>query len=118
MFLETRNAANRRRVREHRRAPRYRFEAAAEITEKASGTKTNARVCDLSLYGCYVDMSTPLAEGTAVSVKILTNTDFFESDAIVVYTHANFGIGLAFRNVKPYFLVVMKKWLVEATKGE
>ena len=99
---------------DRRRTPRYPFVATAEIAERISGTPMHARVSDLSLYGCYLDMSNPLPSGTHVFVKIFTDTDFFESDACVLYSQANLGMGLAFRDVKPHFLLTLRKWLIQA----
>ena len=99
---------------DRRRTPRYPFVATAEIVEKLSGTPIHARVSDLSLYGCYVDMSNPLPSGTQVFVKIFTDTDFFEADASVLYSQANLGMGLGFRDVKPHFLPTLQRWLFQA----
>ncbi len=99
---------------DRRRTPRYPFVAAAEIVESLSGTPMRARVTDLSLYGCYVDISNPLPSGTYVFVEIFTDTDFFEAGANVLYSHANLGMGLGFRDVKPHFLRTLQKWLLQA----
>ena len=99
---------------DRRRTPRYPFVATAEIVERISGTQMHVRVSDLSLYGCYLDISNPLPSGTHVFVKIFTDTDFFETDASVVYSQPNLGMGLAFRDVKPHFLPTLQKWLLQA----
>ena len=99
---------------DRRRAPRYPFVATAEIVETSSGARIYARVSDLSLYGCYLDMSNPLPTGAHVFVKIFTDTDFFEADASVAYSQPNLGVGLAFRDVKPSFLPTLHKWLLQA----
>lgn len=96
---------------DRRRAPRFPFVASAEITEINSGARMFARVTELSLYGCYVDMTQPFPSGTRLFVKIFTRTDYFEAEATVVYTQPNLGIGLAFRDVSQLYLPVLKKWL-------
>jgi hypothetical protein len=101
-----------------RRVPRFPFEAAAELTEEKSGSKISARVTELSLYGCYLDTVNPLQPGTIVSLKIFSDNEYFEARASVVYSHPNFGMGLAFRDVKPYFLPVLKDWLMLAFQGK
>jgi PilZ domain len=97
-----------------RRVPRFPFVAFAEVTEQASGGKIKTQVSELSLYGCYVDTINPLPEGTAVSLKIFTDVEFFEARATVVYAHAHLGMGMTFRDVKPHFLTILKRWLVSA----
>jgi hypothetical protein len=74
----------------------------------------NARVTEISLYGCYLDMINPPPVGTSVFVKVFTETAFFETAANVVYSHPNLGIGVTFRNVSPDFLPILRKWLLEA----
>jgi PilZ domain-containing protein len=96
---------------DRRRTPRYPFVASAEVLERTSGTRMLARLTDISLYGCYLDMSNPLPSGSHVFVKIFRDTDFFEAEASVVYSQPNLGVGLAFREVKPHFLPILKKWL-------
>ncbi len=99
---------------DRRRTPRYSFVASAEIVEISSGARMQARVSDLSMYGCYLDMSNPLPSGAHVFVKIFTDADFFEADASVVHSQPNLGVGLAFRDVKPSFLSTLHKWLLQA----
>jgi len=38
--------------------------------------------------------------------------------ATVAYTHPNKGMGVAFRDLKPYFVGVLKKWLLAAMLGK
>jgi hypothetical protein len=50
-------------------------------------------------------------------VKIFTDTEYFESHAAVVYAQPNRGMGLTFQDVKPYFLPVLKGWLLSALQA-
>jgi hypothetical protein len=96
---------------EQRGAPRFPFIAAAEVLAENTGSRMNARISDLSVSGCYVDTINPLADGTLVQVKIVTETQIFEAPARVVYSHIHLGMGLAFREVQPNFLDVLQNWL-------
>src|ERR1700730_565032 len=100
---------------ERRRMPRVPFVASAELLEVDTGTRMNAQVSELSLHGCYVDTLNPLPKGTSVYVKIFTEEYFFETPAIVVYAHANLGMGLAFHDVKPHFVGVLQNWVMAST---
>ena len=102
---------------ERRRTARFPFIANAEVREANSDVKLNARVSEISLYGCYLDMINPLPMGTLVSVKVFTEIDFLETVASVVYSHPNLGIGLAFRDMNPHFLPILQKWLLEALRS-
>ena len=54
---------------ERRRTPRFPFIATAEVIEKGASAGMAARVTELSLYGCYVEMANPLAKGWRSSSK-------------------------------------------------
>ena len=103
---------------ERRRTPRYSFVAAAEVIEETSGAKLPTRVSEFSLNGCYLDLTNPLPKGTSVQVKIYTDKEFFEAPGIVVYSHPHLGMGVEFREVKPFFQAVLKKWLLAAMVGK
>jgi len=106
--------SDREMEQERRRMPRVPFVASAELLEVDTGTRMNAQVSELSLHGCYVDTLNPLPKGTSVYVKIFTEEYFFETPAIVVYAHANLGMGLAFHDVKPHFVGVLQNWVMAA----
>ena len=94
-----------------RREPRYPFIASAELLDLSSGSRVDARISDLSFSGCYVDTVNPLPDGTAVQLRIFTQTHSFEAPAMVVYSHAHLGMGMKFRDVQPAFEEVLKLWL-------
>jgi hypothetical protein len=94
-----------------RRTPRFSFIAPAVVIEGNATSGIQTRVKELSLYGCYLELTTPIPRGTAITVKIFIEGDFFEAAATVVYTHATLGMGLAFRDVKPHFLTILRQWL-------
>ncbi|MGC1615638.1 MAG: PilZ domain-containing protein [Candidatus Acidiferrum sp.] len=97
-----------------RREPRYPFIASAELLEENSGSRMSTRISDLSLSGCYVDTVNPLPGGTAVHLKIFTETHSFEAPATVVYSHAHLGMGMVFREVQAKNEEVLRLWLPEA----
>ena len=97
-----------------RRTPRYPFKASIEMREGASEDKRAARVSELGLNGCYVNTEGTYPTGTLLGVKIFTETEFFEAQASVVYTRSNQGMGLMFKDTKPFFVTVLRKWLLSA----
>jgi hypothetical protein len=113
--LLTARESDRAMEQERRRMPRVPFVASAELLEVDTGTRMNAQVSELSLHGCYVDTLNPLPKGTSVYVKIFTEEYFFETPAIVVYAHAQVGMGLAFHDVKPHFVGVLQNWVMAST---
>jgi len=97
-----------------RRVPRYPFSAPASVIPE-SGTPVDAKVTELSLYGCYLDSLTTLPSRTRVLVKIFAaDGEYFEANATVIYSGSNVGMGLVFRQVNPQFLTVLRKWLLKA----
>lgn len=102
--------------RERRRVPRFPFIASAEVVEETSGAKMKVRVSELSLYGCYLDTINSLPMGSRVQVKIVTDAESFEAPATIIYAQPNFGMGLAFGEIKPPYLAILQKWLGSATQ--
>jgi len=94
-----------------RREPRYPFIATAELLEENSGSRMNTRISDLSFGGCYVDTVNPLPGGTAVQLKIFTETHSFEAPATVVYSHTHLGMGIKFGPVTPEYEAILRLWL-------
>ncbi len=103
---------------DRRRTPRYPFAGSIEMREGSSEDKRTARVDELSMNGCYVNTENTYPEGTALSVKLFTPTEFFEGQATVIYSQPNLGMGLMFRETKPYYLMVLRKWLLAAMMGK
>jgi hypothetical protein len=97
-----------------RRTPRYPFVAAAEVMDEGTGDKMSAQVKELSLFGCYLDTQSPLPSRTKVIVKVHTPAELFEAGATVIYSNPALGMGLVFREVKPFFLTILRKWLLAA----
>jgi hypothetical protein len=103
---------------ERRRTIRYPFDATAEVSEEATKGTLAVRITELSLNGCYVSTASPFPTGTQLFLKVFSEGSFFEAHANVVYTHPNKGMGIAFRELKPYFVGVLKKWLLAAMLGK
>lgn len=99
---------------DRRRTPRYPFAGSIEMREGKSEDKRTARVSALSLNGCYVQTESPYPVGTSLAVKLFTETEFFEGQASVIYALENQGMGLMFKETKPFYLMVLRKWLLAA----
>ena len=99
---------------ERRRTPRYPFIATAEVIAPPATAGVSARVTELSLHGCYIEMTNPLPQGSELTVKIYSEGKFFEASGMVVYSQTGLGFGVGFQNVRPQFLMVLKQWLIAA----
>ena len=102
---------------QQRRVPRYPFSAPAAVIPE-SGAPIGGNVTELSLFGCYLDSTAPLSPRTRVLVKIFAaDGAYFEADATIIYANRNLGMGLVFRQVKPHYQVLLKKWLLAAMQN-
>jgi hypothetical protein len=82
-------------------APRHPFIAHAELSDEERTTYLQARVSDLSLSGCYLDMIHPLPAGTQIVLYVTDNSGFFQARGKIVYSLPNLGVGVAFLDVGP-----------------
>jgi hypothetical protein len=96
---------------ERRRSTRIPFVASAEIIDDAENTRSASHVSDLSLNGCFVQLSNPFPEGTPVTIEIYKDEDFVETPATVAYFMPKRGMGLTFTGMEPQFASVLKRWL-------
>jgi hypothetical protein len=70
---------------ERRLAIRHSFIAHAEVFDEQHATRLEARVSDLSLSGCYLDMLHPLPEGTNIFIKVASEAGGFQAKGRIVY---------------------------------
>jgi PilZ domain len=99
---------------ERRRSLRFRFETTAEVFRENVQDSLPTRVTEISPNGCYLQMGSPPDVGATILMKVFTEGSFFEARASVVYSQPNMGMGVEFRDMKPYFGDVLKRWLLTA----
>jgi hypothetical protein len=100
-------------MRELRRSPRSSFVVTAEVTDENSRT-VNARLRNLNLYGCYVEMADPRPEGSALSIKVSAGKTVFQARGRVIYSEPNLGSGVEFQGIEAPYQGVLEEWLLEA----
>jgi hypothetical protein len=103
---------------ERRRTPRFPFIATVEVIEAGAPVGVAARVTELSLYGCYIEISHPLRQGAHAVLKVYSEGRYFESQGTVLYTQPSLGMGVGFMNVNPHYLTVLKLWLIESAQAK
>jgi hypothetical protein len=99
-----------------RRTPRFPCSASAELTWDHSVELT--RVTELSRYGCYLETSKALPPGTRVTLRIMDGGRIFEATATVLYSRPTLGMGLAFREVKSAFQIILEDWLRQSLERQ
>ena len=98
---------------ERRRAPRCPLIASAEVIELQTNTHLRARISDLSLVGCYLDMTNILPVGTEVRLNIAHRDANFTALGVVTHGQPNMGMGVRFTDVLLDQHYILDKWLAE-----
>jgi hypothetical protein len=108
-----RNPANSEvRTGEDRRSElRYKFGAGVELTDIVSGQRRDGFVSDLSLQGCYVDLSLCFPLGTEVKMRITKNEKSVQGTARVVFAQAGDGMGLLFTSIAASDAAIVRAWV-------
>jgi hypothetical protein len=90
------------------RGLRFSFVASAEVLLDNASGGIPARVTELSLRGCFLELSAPLEEQQRIVVKIFSANDYFEAPAEVLYVKPT-GVAVVFGNVNPQFSNILQK---------
>ena len=96
-----------------RRSPRCSFVLTAELTDEQSRTLI-ARLRNLNFNGCYVELGTPLTEGSSITIKVAAGKAVFEACGEVIYSDPLKGSGVEFQKVEPLSQGLLESWLSEA----
>jgi PilZ domain len=103
-------------LHQDRRGLRFSFSANAEVSLEGSAEIVRARVTELSLRGCFLEVSGRFAEQQRLQVKIFNHKDFFEALAEVIYVRKS-GVGVLFGEMNPHSRKVLQKWILAALDG-
>jgi hypothetical protein len=82
-----------------------------QYTEVHSESRSKARICDLSLTGCYIDTVNPLPVGTRIRVRLKLRGTSIEVPATVARVEPNMGMGVAFGELTADQTALIEKWL-------
>jgi hypothetical protein len=86
---------------ERRHTTRYNFGAIAEVIDLGSRTEFVAITRDLSLSGCFIKTTTPLAEGAEIRVRITSSGEDFAAIGKVTRNLTPVGMGIEFVEIAP-----------------
>jgi hypothetical protein len=98
---------------ERRASERFPFSAVTEIVDIATATRITARVSDISLSGCYLDVINVFAPRTKIQINIRHGNLQFEATGSVVYSLPGMGMGITFNPVGPDMASVLKRWIAQ-----
>jgi PilZ domain-containing protein len=107
--------------REHinrRSFPRYPVSSAVDAIDIEGNRRITGRLCDISRSGCYVDTTSPLAVGDALTLTIIREKQSIKTQAKVVYSQIGIGMGLSFTTTEPDQVLLLLTWLAELGGGK
>jgi hypothetical protein len=104
-------------VADRRSSERFPFSAVTEIVDLASATRITARVSDISLTGCYLDVINVFGPGTKIQINIRHGSLHFEASGAVVYSLSGMGMGITFNPIPQEMATVLKRWIAQV-KGD
>jgi hypothetical protein len=107
----TDGAAHKVSLRDRRYAIRYPFAADAEVLDLESGVRSDGITSDLSLGGCFVCTSKPLAVKTRARVTLRRKGESVEALAMVRIVKPRIGMGLEFLDIESSSNSVLVRWL-------
>lgn len=98
-------------LRDRRYAIRYPFAADAEVLDLESGARSDGVTSDLSLGGCFVCTSKPLAVKSRTRVTLKRKGESVEALAMVRIVKPRIGMGLEFIDLEPASVAILTRWL-------
>jgi PilZ domain len=84
---------------EHRRSPRYKCEGSAELRQEGLDLRTRATITDISMHGCYVEVTAAFPVGTLLDIKLEVGGMQVSTKGTVRVTHHSRGMGIAFTEI-------------------
>ena len=100
---------------DRRAAPRREFIAHAELSDEGRSVRLKARVSDLCLGGCYLDMIHPLPPGTNIILDVSADSGSFQAKGKIIYSVPALGVGVAFLNPSPDLIAQIERSLNHAS---
>jgi hypothetical protein len=100
-------------TRERRRAARYYFGGAAEVTNLESGKYAVCKVTNLSRTGCFIKTAQPFEAGAQVQLQITHNRRRLQLPGKVVNAQPSEGMAIAFGTLSHDGELVLETWLAE-----
>lgn len=101
---------------ERRAHPRMKTNNSVELHPDSQTTPIRAKVTDISLGGCFVEMSMPLEKGASVKLALWIQDYKLWANAKVITSTPGFGIGLQFTEISKQDSEQLKQFLRSITR--
>jgi PilZ domain len=105
------DASRKASLRDRRYAIRYPFAADAEVLDLESGSRSEGVTSDLSLGGCFLCTSKPLAVRSRTRVTLTRKGESVQALAMVRIVKPKIGMGLEFIDLEPASVAILTRWL-------
>jgi len=104
-------------LRDRRYAIRYPFAADAEVLDLESGVRSEGVTSDLSLGGCFICTSKPIAVKSRARVTLTRKNETVQALAMVRIVKPRIGMGLEFLDIESASNVTLNRWLEQLRRG-
>jgi len=88
-------------MKERRRSPRFACSGCVELFAEGSNIPMRGTLSDISLHGCYTEMSTTLPVNTNVTLLVDSLGFRFRTQAMVRASYPFLGMGMCFSEIEP-----------------
>jgi hypothetical protein len=104
-------------LRDRRYAIRFPFAADAEVLDLESGSRSDGVTSDISLGGCFVCTSKPLAVKSRARVTLTRKGESIQALAMVRIVKPRIGMGLEFLDIEASSNSILSRWLDQLRRG-
>lgn len=104
-------------VRDRRYAIRFSFAADAELLDLELGNISEGVTSDISMGGCFVCTSKPLALGARARVTLKRKDQTVEALGVVRIVKPRIGMGVEFIDLEPLHAERLSRWLDQAKRS-
>jgi hypothetical protein len=103
-------------VRDRRYAIRFPFAADASLIDLETGGRTEGVTSDVSLGGCFVCTSKPLAVKSRVRVTMVRKDQRVEALGVVRVVKPRIGMGVEFLDLEQKSFAMLERWIEQARR--
>ena len=107
----SKNQSQRTGIRDRRYSIRYPFAADADLIDLETGKHSSGVTSDISLGGCFICTSKPLALKARARMTLSRKGQVVEGLAVVRIVKARVGMGVEFLDLSPAHLETLSRWI-------
>ena len=113
----TKGQSSKTGVRDRRYAIRFPFAADVQLVDMESGSRTEGVTSDISLGGCFICTSKPMAVGCRARVIMSRKGQVVEALATVRIVKPRIGMGIEFIDVEGPYHEILARWIEQVRQS-